>query len=677
MKNSSSLLVKISVILSLMVIGILGMVTAFVGIRLQVELTNLSEKDSLEIVKGRASEIGRILDGFQWQLTMISIRDKFTKDGTMEMEAAARDTGKALPPDVNLFFTAGSDGEFYTSKDGRGNINDRNYFQAIMLMGKDYSVGDAVLSKDTGLPVVNLAKAVKNAGGQTIRIVAYQIKLDALSAIAEAIKVGRTGYGWIIDQTGMVIGHPKTEVIMKLNITDADKTGYKGLDALGMRVLSEESGFGVYRNPAGAAMTTYFVRIPSTPGWSLGVTLPSSEVSEAAAPIIRALVIVLIVAVFAAIIVSILITRTIANPLRFIAESMGHLSDGNLVRAISKTSRRLSARTDELGIVGVSLDHLVERLSDVATGMNAASGEVASGSAQLSTTAQALSQGTAEQAASIEELSASVEELASTIKQNADNTAQADTLARRVTTNADASGKSVRETVKSMGDIASRVTVIEEIARQTNLLALNAAIEAARAGDAGKGFAVVASEVRKLAEHSQKAAGEINELSRSSVSVAKEAGRLIEELLPDIKRTAELIQEISAASAEQSSGADQIAKGVSQMDTVVQQNAASSEELAGTAEELSAQATLLADKVAFFKLAQKTDSIGPAAEPGHADHRRAAAPSAARRPPTGAGVAVKEAPRDAPAQAVHKPTAIALPKKAALGDTEDDDFKEF
>ena len=197
-----------------------------------------------------------------------------------------------------------------------------------------------------------------------------------------------------------------------------------------------------------------------------------------------------------------------------------------------------------------------------------------------------------------------MEELASTIRQNADNTAQADALARRVALNADESGRAVSQTTASMKEIASRISIIEEIARQTNLLALNAAIEAARAGEAGKGFAVVASEVRKLAERSQKAAGEINELSRTSVQVAGEAAKRLEELVPDIKKTADLIQEIAAASGEQAGGADQIAKGVTQMDSVVQENASASEELASTAEELAAQAERLAQTIAFFKLAE-------------------------------------------------------------------------
>jgi methyl-accepting chemotaxis protein len=226
-----------------------------------------------------------------------------------------------------------------------------------------------------------------------------------------------------------------------------------------------------------------------------------------------------------------------------------------------------------------------------------------------------------------------------------------------------------------MKEIAGKIGIIEEIASQTNLLALNAAIEAARAGEAGKGFAVVASEVRKLAERSATAAGEINGLSKSSVGVAIEAGKRLEELVPDIRKTAELIQEISAASSEQSSGAEQIAKGVSQMDSVVQQNASASEELASTAEELAAQAERLADSISFFRIAEtgrEAEDAKTAAKP---------APKAKKLPskekPAMAARKMEPQPpaRQEPEGKSARSTAIAI--KKGSGDASDSEFEEF
>ncbi len=251
-------------------------------------------------------------------------------------------------------------------------------------------------------------------------------------------------------------------------------------------------------------------------------------------------------------------------------------------------------------ILGKSLSVMIEKLRSVVADVKVASDNVASGSQQISSSAAQLSDGTTAQAASAEEASSSVEEMNATIRQNADNALQTEKIAQKSSNDAIESGKAVAEAVSAMKNIASRITIIEEIARQTNLLALNAAIEAARAGEHGKGFAVVASEVRKLAERSQVAAAEISHLSNSSVDVAESAGAMLAKLVPDIQKTAELVQEISAASKEQAGGADQINSSIQQLNNVVQTNAGSAEEMASTAEELSAQAEQLQEAILFF-----------------------------------------------------------------------------
>ncbi|HUJ16566.1 MAG TPA: methyl-accepting chemotaxis protein [Nitrospirota bacterium] len=245
---------------------------------------------------------------------------------------------------------------------------------------------------------------------------------------------------------------------------------------------------------------------------------------------------------------------------------------------------------------------MVDKLRAVVTEVTAASDNVATGSQELSSGSQQLSQGTTEQATSVEEASSSMEEMTATIKQNSDNAAQTERIARESATKAIESGTAVSQTVGAMKEIAGKILIIEEIARQTNLLALNAAIEAARAGEHGKGFAVVASEVRKLAERSQTAAAEIIQLSSSSVEVAEQAGQMLAKLVPSIQKTAELVQEISAASKEQTTGADLISVAFQHLNQVIQQNAGASEEMASTAEELSSQAEGLQTIISFFKV---------------------------------------------------------------------------
>jgi methyl-accepting chemotaxis protein len=249
-----------------------------------------------------------------------------------------------------------------------------------------------------------------------------------------------------------------------------------------------------------------------------------------------------------------------------------------------------------------TVNNTIAKLSQVIGEVNAAASNIASASEEVSSTAQSMSQATNEQAASVEETSASVEQMGASINQNSENAKVTDSMASQAAKQATEGGVAVKETVAAMKQIAGKISIIDDIAYQTNLLALNAAIEAARAGEHGKGFAVVAAEVRKLAERSQVAAQEISELAGSSVGKAEDAGKLLDEIVPAINKTSDLVQEITAASEEQSSGAAQINTAMNQLNTITQQNASSTEELAATAEEMSGQAEQLQQLMSFFKV---------------------------------------------------------------------------
>jgi len=270
------------------------------------------------------------------------------------------------------------------------------------------------------------------------------------------------------------------------------------------------------------------------------------------------------------------------------------LADGNLTVKVTERSAQ-----DKLM---QALAKMVSGLSEVVANIQTAAHQVMAGSQEMSSGSQQLSQGATEQSASVEEVSSSMEQMAANIKQNSDNAQQTEKIGLKAAEDAKEGGHAVAGTVTAMREIAGKISIIEEIARQTNLLALNAAIEAARAGEHGKGFAVVASEVRKLAERSQTAAGEINKLSASSVEVAERAGEMLAKIVPDIQKTADLVQEINAASNEQRSGANQINKAIQQLDQVIQQNAAAAEEMASTSEELLGQAEQLQNTIGFFRI---------------------------------------------------------------------------
>lgn len=329
----------------------------------------------------------------------------------------------------------------------------------------------------------------------------------------------------------------------------------------------------------------------------------------------------LAIGVLIGIVVAIFLTKGITGPVQQGVEFARKLAQGDLTAKLDVDQK------DEVGILAQALRDMVAKLREIVTEVQSASDNVASGSEELSASAEQLSQGATEQAASVEEVSSSMEEMGSNIRQNADNATQTEKIALKAALDAEAGGKAVVQAVGAMKNIAEKISIVEEIARQTNLLALNAAIEAARAGEHGKGFAVVAAEVRKLAERSGTAAAEISELSSSTVTVADQAGQMLIKLVPDIQRTAELVQEISAASNEQNAGAEQINKALQQLDQVIQQNASASEEMASTSEELSSQAEQLQSSIAFFHLGATTARVTRQAT------SRRGKPQAARKAP--------------------------------------------
>ena len=317
-------------------------------------------------------------------------------------------------------------------------------------------------------------------------------------------------------------------------------------------------------------------------------------------------ILITVIAVFLITIMSLLLARGIARPLSLVSGYLQVLAEGDFTKDLES---KVLKRKDELGDLGRSSSVMLEKLSEVISGVFSSSVNVESGSSQLSGASIQLSDGANVQASSTEEISSSMEQLMSNITQNMDNAKKTETRVRQVNEDAEASGVAVRKAVESINIIADKIKIIDEIARNTNLLALNAAIEAARAGESGKGFAVVASEVGKLAVNSQKAAGEITEISMECVTDANKAGELIEKIIPEIEKATILVEEISSASVEQTSGAEHVNTAIQQLDQIIQQNASASEEVASMSEELNGQAVILKDTISFFKIDESRGAI--------------------------------------------------------------------
>jgi len=330
-----------------------------------------------------------------------------------------------------------------------------------------------------------------------------------------------------------------------------------------------------------------------------------------------------------------LITRSITKPLAQAIGLVASVAEGDLTHTVSVSSRdevgqmlnalnqmvtnlkslaevavqiskgNLAARAQALSdkdVLGQALLRMLDSLRNTVGNVSRATVDLATGSEALSDTSQKLSQGSTEQAAAAEQTTAAMEQMTASVQQTADNARQTGKIAESAAASAKETGDTVAKTVAAIKDIAAKIGIIEEIARKTDLLALNAAVEAARAGEHGKGFAVVASEVRKLAERSQAAAVEISRLSLDGVKTAENAGQMLFKLVPDIRKTAELVQEIAAATGEQSIGASQVNKAIQQLDQVIQQNAGSSEQMAATSAELAGQAEILRTAIGFFRL---------------------------------------------------------------------------
>jgi methyl-accepting chemotaxis protein len=442
------------------------------------------------------------------------------------------------------------------------------------------------------------------SGGKVLGVVGHDYSVASLESLAKGIKPYEGAYAILLSNSGVRLYHPKPDQIGKIIGDDVPKEQPALLAA-----IKAGKPYEMTKSNKDTGAVSLFSFAPIRIGqdehpWSLAVVLPLNNLLKPLVVLLGGFILVSGLGLVFGVAILVLLGRTISKPIRLVNDIVARFSDGDFTFGglEARVLERLRTRSDELGETGRAFDDLVGEVTSRISDIQSSAGQVANGSAQVSASAQQLSQGATEQAAAAEEVSSSIEEMGANIKQNADNALATQSLAQKAATDAAEGGKSVLEAVAAMKEIASKIGIIEEIARQTNLLALNAAIEAARAGEVGKGFAVVASEVRKLAERSQAAAGEITLLSGTSVAVAEKAGEVIRRIVPDIAKTAELVQEIAVSSREQSEGVNQINSALSQLDQVIQHNAASAEELASMSEELSAQVESMKSALGFFKV---------------------------------------------------------------------------
>jgi methyl-accepting chemotaxis protein len=506
-----------------------------------------------------------------------------------------------IHPEGQVFYSVAKESDYLTNMvDGKYADSGLGKLTRKVLETERFGFADfEPYAPSNGEPASFIAAPVMKHGEVEL-IVALQLSLGAINSIMQQREgMGETGETYLIGQDKLMRSDsyldPDGHSVMasfagtvKENGVDTEAADLALSGETDAKVITDYNG-----NPVLSAFTP--VSVGDTT-WALLAEIDEAEVRAPITALVTAVAVAgLVIAVLLAI-GALFLAGGIAKPLTKGVAFAETVSRGELDAELDVEQK------DEVGMLADALRQMMDKLRDVVGEVQSATENVASGSEELSASSESLSQGATEQAASVEEVSSSMEEMTANIRQNAENAQKTEEMALKSATDAEAGGKAVAETVGAMKQIAEKISIIEEIARQTNLLALNAAIEAARAGEHGKGFAVVAAEVRKLAERSGEAASEISELSADSVEVAERAGGMLEQMVPDIKKTAELVQEIAASSREQDSGAEQISKAVAQLDNVIQQNASASEEMASTSEELSSQAEQLQQTMGFFKL---------------------------------------------------------------------------
>lgn len=606
-------------------IGLLVIVVCLGFYFIATSLTNSALTESMDeslskIAQQAAQTISERISIYFGKMKMLAMNDLLLNVNTTNRQLILVYLKKIQASEGYLdLMIAGKDGIVYTAAGITTSIADREYYKQSMA-GNDYASDPIFRLTDNRLIMV-FSVPIKDAHGNILGVLALAADGYELCDLIADVSYAKTGNAFVLNGQGTTIAHRNHDLVLAMdNDFENVKTdkGLAELVALETKMVNGESGVGEYKYN-GVSKYMGYSPIAGT-SWSIAITAPRSEVFAAADEQTRTMAIVSGLLVLLGIGIAIIITRGFQKPILQLAKVTDKIASGNLDVTVD------IRREDEIGTLAHSLKVVTDNMNDILLSIRTASEQVNDGAKQISDSGVMLAQGATEQASAIEQLTSSMEEIASQTKLNADNANEANMLASEAKSVAQIGNDKMHDMLKAMDDIdessssISRIIkVIDDIAFQTNILALNAAVEAARAGQHGKGFAVVAEEVRNLAARSANAAKETTGLIEGSskkvnigAKIARETADSLKKIVEEVTKVAQLINGISVASGEQSSGIEQINQGIMQVSKVVQANSATSQQSAAAARQLTAQAETLNKQVDGFTLRKKTDFVNPA-----------------------------------------------------------------